>query len=193
MTGRWFLYWNSLAGGIQKAAKREMVILPSGAVWIDLTAVDWSWVHSVHQLIVFTSVKLCPLRCARHKNGKNKSATLLCYPWPYLVVIPWDERFSNVIKIVRENKGKKVVFWLWKAGERCLSNWRGSRIFFFELLKAGGGSRGMEDEGMEKRPVSQQQEERGVLVVGRWERKPGVRVESLCRACYSRRHTLEPG
>ena len=36
MTGRWFLYLNSLASGVENIAKTEMIIFPRGSMWIDV-------------------------------------------------------------------------------------------------------------------------------------------------------------
>lgn len=40
MIGRWFLYLNSLASGMENATRIEMVIVSSASMWIDLDCVS---------------------------------------------------------------------------------------------------------------------------------------------------------
>ena len=68
MTGRWLLYLNSPASGIENAVKTEMILLPRGSVWIDLDTLQKTLLpHAsqgpgcqMHQLIFPISQALCP-------------------------------------------------------------------------------------------------------------------------------------
>ena len=79
MTGRWLLYLNSPASGIENAVKTEMILLPRGSVWIDLDSVFRRLVCPMHLKAqgvrriswFFPSVRLCALLCTRRWNYKS--------------------------------------------------------------------------------------------------------------------------